>query len=248
MDYKVELEAYEGPLDLLLSLIQKSEIDIYDIPINIVTEQFLSYIKEMEELNLDVTSDFLVMAATLLEIKSKMLLPKEIIIEDGVEIEVDPREVLVQRLLEYKLYKEAAEILKLSETIESMVYYKPRENLSIYKDPIDELKKIDLSQLVKAISNILARNSIKSNRTDFNEINRQEYTLETCIKEIRTKLKLNKKILFSELLSVNTTREEIVTYFLSLLELIKMKKVYVEQDSAFTDLTIARRMDEKNGS
>ncbi|TJX16265.1 segregation/condensation protein A [Tissierella creatinini] len=248
MGYKVELEAYEGPLDLLLSLIQKNEIDIYDIPINMITEQFLESIKDMEELNLEVTSEFLLMAATLLEIKSKMLLPKEKIVEEGVEIEIDPREVLVQRLIEYKLYKEAAEKLKISELIESRVYYKPREDLSIYKDPFEELSKIDLSHLVKAISNIIAKNSVKHNRIDFNEISRQEYTLDICIDEIRTRLKLNKNILFSQLLSSDITREEIVTYFLSLLELIKMKKVYVEQDSAFTDLTISWRLDEDYGS
>lgn len=247
MDYKVEIEAYEGPMDLLLSLIQKSEIDIYDIPINQVTEQFLDYIKEMEELNLEVTSDFLVMAATLLEIKSKMLLPKEKVVEDGVEIELDPRDDLVQRLIEYKLYKEAAERLKVSELIESKVFYKPREDLSIYSNPVDELKKIDLNQLVKAINNIIAKNAVKINTMDFSEISRQEYTLETCINEIRIRLKKTKRFLFSQLLSPNTTREEIVTYFLSLLELIKMKKVYVEQDSAFTDLEITRRMDEEYG-
>lgn len=247
MDYKVEVEAYEGPMDLLLSLIQKSEIDIYDIPINLVTEQFLDYIRNMENLNLEVTSDFLLMAASLLEIKSKMLLPKEKILVDDLELEIDPREALVQRLIEYKLYKDAAERLKLSEIIESRVFYKPQEDLSIYKDPVDELNKIDLNQLVKAIHNILAKNAIKINRVDFREISRQEYTLETCIDEIRSRLNDNKKILFSNLLSTNTSREEIVTYFLSLLELMKMKKVYVEQNSAFTDLMITRRMDEEYG-
>ncbi len=248
MDYKVELDAYEGPMDLLLSLIQKSEIDIYDIPINLVTEQFLDYIEDMEDLNLDVTSEFLLMAATLLEIKSKMLLPKEKVLEDGMEVEIDPRDALVQRLIEYKLYKEAAERLKLSEIIESKVFYKPREDLSIYQDPVDELKKIDLNQLVKAIHNILAKNAVSNNRVDFSEISRQEYTLETCIDEIRLRLRDNRKFLFSQLLSTNTTREEIVTYFLSLLELMKMKKVYVDQDLAYTDLMITRRMDEEYGA
>lgn len=108
MVYKIEVAVYEGPFDLLLSLIQKSEIDIYDIPIDQVTHQFLDYISKMDELNLEVTSEFLVMAATLLEIKSKMLLPQEKIEEDGILIEVDPRRALVQRLIEYKLYKRKA--------------------------------------------------------------------------------------------------------------------------------------------
>lgn len=247
MGYKVTVEAYEGPLDLLLSLIQKSEIDIYDIPINIVTSQFLQYINEMEEFNLEVTSEFLVMASTLLEIKSKMLLPKEKIIEDGLEIEIDPRDILVQRLIEYKLYKEAAEKLKISELIESKVYYKPREDLTNYRDPFEELGKVDLAQLVKAINNIIAKNSKKSRGLTIEEIRREEYTLESCIDEIKIMLKGSKSILFSNLLKENTSREEIITYFLSLLELIKMGSVYVEQDEAFSDLTIMKRMDEENG-
>src|SRR5690606_16700831 len=139
MGYKVAIEAYEGPLDLLLGLIQKHEIDIYDIPINIITEQFLEYIDTMEELNLEVTSEFIVMAEKLVEIKSKMLLAKEKIVEDGIEKEIDPRDELVQRLIEYKDYKGVAEKLKESESNESKVYYKPREDLTVFDDPIEEL-------------------------------------------------------------------------------------------------------------
>lgn len=247
MEYKVAIEAYEGPMDLLLSLIQKSQIDIYDIPINEVTEQFLEFIHDMEELNLEITSEFLVMAATLLEIKSRMLLPKEKVIEDGIEIEIDPRDELVQRLIEYKLYKEAAERLKVSEMTESRVYYKPREDLSIYRDPLDELAKIDLYQLVKAVNNILSRNAIKLNRISYEEISREEYTLEDCIDEIKSRLNFKKRILFSRLISENSSREEVITYFLSILELLKMGSIQVEQDNAFTDIIIINRMDEENG-
>lgn len=247
MEYKVAIEAFEGPMDLLLSLIQKSEIDIYDIPINEVTEQFLDYINDMEELNLEVTCEFLIMAATLLEIKSRMLLPKEKVVEDGIEIEIDPRDELVQRLIEYKLYKEAAEILKISEITESRVYYKPREDLSIYRDPLDELAKIDLHQLVKAVNNILSRNATKLNRIKYEDIYREEYTLEGCIDEIITKLNFKKQILFSQLISDNSTREKVITYFLSILELLKLGSIQVEQDKAFTDIIIINRMDEEYG-
>jgi len=245
MGYNITVAAYEGPLDVLLSLIQKSEIDIYDIPINIVTEQFLEYIEGMEEINLEVTSEFLVMAATLLEIKSKMLLPQEKIVEDGIEIEIDPRDTLVQRLIEYKLYKEIAEKLKISEAIESKVYFKPREDLSIYNDPIEELGKLDLSQIVKTINNIISRNIIENKMLSIEEINREEYTLDECMEEIKIKLLKNNKIIFSDLLSKNTSKEEIITYFLSLLELIKLKSVYVYQDTSFSNLIIKKRMEEE---
>lgn len=245
MTYKISVDAFEGPLDVLLNLIHKSEIDIYDIPINIVTQQFLDYIDKMEELNLEITSEFLVMAATLLEIKSKMLLPKEKIVEDGIEIEIDPRDDLVQKLLEYKLYKEVAEKLKISELMESKVYYKPREDLSIYDDKLEELGKLDLNQLVKAISKIMARSIRENESINFSEIHREEYTLEACIEEIGFMLTKSKKIRFSELLSLETTKEEIITYFLSLLELIRLKNVYVQQDQNLGDLIIIRRMEEE---
>lgn len=244
MSYKIIVDAYEGPLDLLLDLIHKSEIDIYDIPINMVTEQYLEYISEMDEFNLEITSEFVVMAATLLEIKSKMLLPQEKIIEDGIEYEIDPREELVQRLLEYKLYKEVAEKLKISELIESMVYYKPREDLSSYDDPLEELGKLDLGQLVKAINNLIKKSLIENETLSFEEIHREEFTLEFCIDEIKLKLLRSNKFLFSDLLNNKTSKEEIITYFLSLLELIRLRTVYVQQDSTFSDLVINNWMEE----
>lgn len=245
MSYKITVDAFEGPMDVLLNLIHKSEIDIYDIPINIVTQQFLDFIDKMEELSLEITSEFLVMASTLLEIKSKMLLPKEKVVEDGIEIEIDPREDLVQKLLEYKLYKEVAEKLKLSELMESKVFYKPREDLSVYDDKLDELGNLDLNQLVKAISKIMARSLKENESINFNEIHREEFTLEDCIDEISMKLLKSSKIKFSELLSIETTKEEIITYFLSLLELIRLKDIYVKQDQTLGDLFIIRRMEEE---
>lgn len=242
MEYRIVVDAYEGPLDLLLSLIKQAEIDIYDIPINVITEQFLDYIAQMEDLNLDVTSEFLVMASTLLEIKSKMLLPKEKIIQDGIEVEVDPREELVKRLLEYKLYKEAAENLKASEAIESKAYYKPQEDLSEYTNDDDLFGELDLDSLVKAISNIIYRKGINSNLIDIGEITREEYTLDMCIENIRFKLKSFFRIKFTDLINYST-KEEIITYFLSLLELTRLKEVFVYQNEAFSDIIIEKRID-----
>jgi segregation and condensation protein A len=185
------------------------------------------------------------MAATLIEIKSKMLLPQEVIIEDGVEFELDPRDDLVKRLIEYKQFKEAAEVLKISELIESQVYYKPREDLSVYNDPIEELGNLNLAQLVKVINNIISRNTIQEKLLEISEIHREEYTLEDCMDEIEIMLLKSNKFKFSALLNIQTSKEEIITYFLSLLELIKLKSVFVYQDGVFTDLVIEKRMKEE---
>lgn len=244
MEYKIVLNAYEGPLDLLLNLIQKAKIDIYDIPINIIADQFLEYIYDMEKLNLDIASEFLVMASTLIEIKSKMLLPKEKIIEDELEIELDPRAELVRRLVEYKKYKEIAEDLRLSELIESRVYYKPKEDLSDYKDLEFDIGKIDLEMLLKTLHNLLLNRGIKASSIDVSEVQREEFSISECMKDIKLKLTHKDTIKFSELLSYDYNREEIVTYFLSILELIKLRTIYVKQDDLFSDLIINKRIEE----
>ena len=220
MDYKIVLDGFEGPLDLLLSLIEKAKIDIYDIPINIVTEQYIEYIYEMEELNLSIASEFIIMAATLLEIKS--------------------REELIQRLIEYKKYKEVAEELRVSEDIESKVYYKPREDLSQFDDIYEEIQ-FDLKLLLKSINRIIGRRGLGNITLDISEIQREEYTLKDCMKDLLNRLKLKKSINFEELLSENFSKSEIVTYFLTVLELIKLRKIKVIQEKISRELIITSR-------
>ncbi len=239
MTYNVNIEAYEGPFDLLLSLIAKNKIDIHDIPIHLVTEQFINQIKEWEEMNLEVASDFIVMAATLLEIKSKLLLPKEF--EYIEEDQVDPRDELVRKLIEYKLYKDIAENLKLSEETYMKVYYKPQEDVSDYRDPFEELGQVKLLDLVKALENILIRyNKSKPNET-FYEIKREEVSLEECTLNIKEKLELSNKINFTDLLCEGFSLPRIIGYFLSILELVRMKFAYVNQNYNFSDLIIEKR-------
>lgn len=240
MDYKIVLDGFEGPLDLLLSLIERAKIDIYDIPINIITEQYIEYIYAMEELNLSIASEFIMMAATLLEIKSKMLLPQEVIIVDDEEIEIDPREELVKRLIEYKKYKEVAEELRVSEDIESKVYYKPREDLSEFTDIYEDIQ-FDLNLLLKSINRIIGRRGMKNITLDISEIQREEFTLKDCMDELLDKLKLKNRIIFEELLSENFSRNEIVTYFLSVLELIKLRRIKVIQEKIDKELIITSR-------
>lgn len=243
MSYKVSVEAYEGPLDLLLNLIDKNEIDIYDIPINTVTEQFISKLREWEEMNLEVASDFIIMAATLLEIKSKMLLPKEIVVIEGEEIQIDPRDELVKRLMEYKLYKEISQKLKLSEELYKKVYYKPQEDVSDFRDPFQELNAVQMKDLVETLENIIQRHRYNNPQEEFFEIRREEISLEECSEDIEARVRINGKIKFSEVITANTSRSRIIAYFLSLLELMRSRLISVRQDDNFSDMIIEMRGD-----
>lgn len=246
MDYKIMIDAFEGPMDLLLHLIDKAAIDIYDIPINNIAEQFIEYIKHMEELNLDITADFLVMAATLLEIKSKMLLPnKSSFNEMEIETEeLDPRVELVRRLVEYKKYKDIAVELRLFEIMQSKVYYKPKEDLTDYGTNEFEFEGLNIEKLFKSLSKIIEKRSKVNMVLDINEIQREEYTLEKCIHDIKIKLNINDKLTFNDLLKEDSTKNEIITFFLSILELIRMKYINVIQKEDFSDLIIRRRINE----
>lgn len=238
MKYRVELKSFEGPMDLLLHLIKEAEIDIYDIPINVITEEFLEHIKLMEDLNLEVTSDFLLMASTLLEIKSKMMLPKNSI--DKEEEEEDPRDDLVDKILEYKKFKELSEVLRNRETRQAKVYYKPKEE--IIKEEIElELEEMEVGLLLKAINNIIKNRTKEDKKLTISEIQREEYTLEFCIIRVKERLEKKNSIYFSGLLSKQTSVEEIITYFLSILELAKGKFLSISQKQDFSDLILEKR-------
>ena len=245
MEYKVVLDSFEGPMDLLLHLIDKAQIDIYDIPINEITEQYIEYITKMEELDLEVTGEFLVMAATLLEIKSKMLLPKtenESYNEQLELEEADPRLDLVRRLLEYKKYKSVSQELQEYEEVQKKVYYKPKEDLSYFIEEDDELEEMDLSELVKALNNLIIKNQKNQNIIDLNEIQKEEYTLDESIENIKKELEEKEVIKFSHLFDTSSNRKEIVVTFLSLLELIRMKYITIYQEDNFSDIIISRKV------
>lgn len=242
MEIEIKLKSYEGPLDLLLSLISKEKIDIYDIPINHITKQYMEYIYNMEKLDLQIASDFILMAATLLEIKSKMLLPKNMFSDD--EDDEDPREELVKRLLEYKKYKDAANLLKDFEKYESKAYYKPREDLSYLVEDLS-LDKIDLTELLASIKNIISSRKVEIEDNDRKEIRRDKYNIKQCSGNIISKLREKKQILFTELLSDSVCNNEIVTYFLSILELIRVNIITVDQANNFSDILIIRKEGDK---
>ena len=246
INYKVEIDAFQGPMDLLLHLIEKAQIDIYDIPINDITDQFIQHVYQMGEINLEIASDFLVMAATLIEIKSKMLLPNEnAATELQMEMEeLDPRVELVRRLVEYKKYKNASQELRSFEKIQSQVYYKPKEDLFEYEDELFNMEGLDPEALLKSIIKILGRKRSSEISLSINEIQREEYTLEECIEDIKNLLEKDSKLNFSDLINPDITKKEIIVYFLSILELIRMKFINVDQEEDFSDLIISIRPQE----
>lgn len=240
MEYKVILETFEGPLDLLLHLIEKEKVDIYDIPIAKITDQYIEYVKSMQSIDLNMTSEFLVMAATLLEIKSRMLLPVSNVENEQLEMEeVDPREELVKRLLEYKKFKIVAENLKTKGGIQSKVFFKQKEELEEFMgQDTFELEKIDFKELVIAYFNILNKCKEVTNKVELAEIQRDELTIEDCMNDIVAIVKHNKKIKFDELFDETMTRTRLVIVFLSVLELIKLKIIKVAQEQNFGEIII----------
>lgn len=243
MPYQVKIDAFEGPLDLLLHLINRLEIDIYDIPVAQITEQYLLYIKTMNELKLDVASEYLVIAATLLEIKSKMLLPKheEDLNEDDTEFsyEEDPRDELVERLIEYRKYKEAAYDLKSLEEERGLMYTKPPSDLSDFSKEIQPEKtdlNVSLYDMLAAFQKLLRRKKLQKPMAT--KIARQEISIEKRMVEILDELrKLKGRKNFNDLFPYQA-KDHIVVTFLAILELIKRKEIDVEQQENFGDIFI----------
>lgn len=226
--YSVHLDKFEGPLDLLLHLIRKNELDICDIPIAVITRQYLDYIKMMKELNLEVAGDFLVMAATLLQIKSRMLLPVEEP-EEGEEIEGDPRAELIRRLLEYQQYKEAGQVIGARALLGREVFARGAvdpvlEAAQNVEGPIE----VSLFDLVDAFRALLARVPAEH----FHDVAAAEtFSIADCINEILSLLQERDTIRFDELVGDELTRERIIVTFLALLELCRLKMIRIFQDS-----------------
>ena len=238
MSYKIKLEVFEGPLDLLLYLIKKEELDIYDIPITRITEQYLEYIGMMESLDLEMAGEFLVMAATLMQIKSRMLLPPD---PDGTPVdEVDPRAELVRRLIEYKAFKEASERLRDFEQKRSGQFGRFGMNDWIESELLDggESPFVDVSlfDLINAFSKVL-----KSLPKDtFHEVTEDEFSVAEKAHEIFHRLAREPVIRFSSLFRQAKNKSEVIAIFLALLELIRLKEVAVHQPSHFEDIEITR--------
>ena len=225
-----KLEHFEGPLDLLLHLIEKNKIDIYDIPIADITAQYLDYVRQMEREDLNIVSEFLVMAATLLDIKARMLLPREVD-EEGEEI--DPRAELVERLLEYKRYKLLADALADREEGE----------IARYEPPVDLDKLLDgltLAKLKRIFEQVMKRQEDKIDpiRSNFGTIRREPVSLEQKIGQVMSYARRQRRFSFRELLEGQGDKLEIVVTFLAVLELMKIGKIHLSQEETFGDMDI----------
>lgn len=246
----VKLNVFEGPLDLLLHLIEKNKVNIYDIPIVTITEQYLDYVNHMEEEDLDVMSEFLVMAATLIRIKSKMLLPK---VTEEDEEEEDPREELVRRLLEYKMYKYAASELKDLELDGAKAFYKkesiPAEvkNFKPVVDPVALISEYDmnLEKLNEIFKSVMRKQVEKVDpiRSKFKNIEREEISLEAKMAEVREQVRGLAGINFRTLLEMQASRSNIIVTFLAILELMKIGAIQIRQEEIFGEIIIDSRDD-----
>ena len=247
MELSYKLEKFEGPLDLLLHLIEKNKVNIYDIPIAEITDQYMEYVRQMDEENLDVVSEFLVMAATLLDIKSKMLLPAK---ESEDEQEEDPRAELVQQLLEYKMYKCMAYELKDRQIDAEKVLYKvptiPPEVLA-YEEPVDVnelMSGITLARLNDIFQSIIKKQADKIDpvRSKFGKIEKEEVSLSDKMSYVEEYSMHHGHFSFRSLLEAQSGKMEVVVTFLAILELMKMGKIVVSQEYTFDDIKIESKI------
>ncbi len=234
-EYKVRLEIFEGPLDLLLYLIKRDELDIYDISLERITQQYLEYLQAFKELNIDVAGEFVVMAANLIYLKSRSLLPiDQQPPEEDVE-EDDPRWDLIRQLIEYKKFKEAAGELQMRELEQARIFARVGDGSAPEMAPL-HLGEVGIFQLINAFQNVLKRLDAKE---DLREIFGENFTVSDKIERILQSMSGGKSIRFSDLFSQMASRVEIVVTFLALLELIRLKQVRAIQADPFQEIEIA---------
>ena len=229
-DYKIKLEVFEGPLDLLMHLIEKNQIDIYDIPIAVITEQYIAYLKALEEFNIDIASSFLLMAATLLQIKSRMLLPRPSQIVESAE-EEDPRQELVDRLLEYRKFKDMS--IMMGDLLRQREHFFTRlpEEIPV-RIPLP--LGLNINDLVASFAAVW-----ESSIDDYELVSREEFSIQDKMYDIIHLLyKYKGKIEFHQTLIRKGTRSEVVAAFLALLELVKLQRVLVSQQERFSTIYI----------
>ncbi len=236
MSYEIKLDIFQGPLDLLLYLIKKNEIDIYNIPIAIVTEQYLEYLDFMKSMNLDVAGEYLVMASTLIHIKSKMLLP----VHEDEEEPVDPRDELTQQLLEYQSFKTAALNLDSMSVLGRDVFRRTEVNDEVIDDDEHLLEEMSIFQLVEAFKQIVSSMVAE----ELMEIDTERISLSERINEIMERLTKEKVVTFVELLEGMTDRLKVIYTFLALLELMKLRMVKAYQVEPFGAIRIYLAVDE----
>ena len=233
MSVEFKINEFEGPLDLLLHLIKESKMDIMNIEIEEITKQYMSYLESQEKMNLEIASEYLVLASELIEIKSKLLLPN-IKNEDNDEEEIDPREELVNRLLEYQAYKEITKVLQEKEELRREIYTKSPENIKNYVNEVTEsTSDVTLDDLVDAFKRYLERK--RDNKPLNTKITVKEITVSSRRYEIKKLLRVKGKVSFEELFPV-VSREYVVATFLAILEMAKSKELIITQNDTFDDI------------
>jgi segregation and condensation protein A len=229
----IRLDAFEGPLDLLLHLIKREELDIWNIPISRITEQYLEYLEMMKELNINVAGEWLVMAATLIFIKSKMLLPPDPVQETAEPQPEDPRTELIYQLLEHQKFKNAAQMLHTREEVENAVWSKPPEE--VLEDG-KEVVALTLFDLLKAFSEVVRRFESQAQM----ELDQEEVTIERKLIEVRRILLVHDTIVFSTFFNQALSKRHLIVTFLALLELVKLREIWVYQEKTFGEIFITR--------
>lgn len=253
MGIAVKLQAFEGPLDLLLHLIEKNKVSIYDIPIAEITDQYMAYLHEMKKQDLGVMSEFLLMAATLLDIKSRMLLPKEVN-EEGEE--EDPRQELVQQLLEYKMYKYISYELKERRQDAAQVLYHKQdlpEEVKAYKQPVSTeelLAGVTLSGMHRIFVDIIRRqnNRIDPIRSTFGTLQKEEVDMDQMREKVAEYIEQHEVCNFRELLLGRATKMQVIIAFLIILEMMKEGVITIVQEESFGEIHIAKNKTDESGS
>ncbi len=237
-DYPVRLDNFEGPLDLLLHLIRKNEIDIYDIPIALITQQYIEYIELMKELDLDTAGEFLVMAATLIHIKARTLVPRPETGAEDAEDPEDPREALVRRLIEHQRFKAAAELLHERQTVRNAQWGRADERLAdLAGEPFERELEADLFGLLEAFQSVLKRARTRPGVP----LPAAEVSIETRTRQLMERLGQVKACGFEELFAEDGSRVELITTFLAVLEMIRLKLIRVFQSGSCGPIRVYRR-------
>lgn len=244
MSYKVTLDVFEGPFDLLVYLIENAQMNIYDIQVAEITDQYLAFLDEMEQMDVAVATEFMVLASELIEIKSKLLIPR--VSAEGEPIaEEDPRADLVERILEYKRFKKAAKLLAKAEDLDMRTYEKPQEDISRYTENPDEFLRMDLAQFVNAFNLFLhKKHKIAEVKHRYQRIEREKISVEqkiAFIKDFFLGAIKRKKATFSDLLEGKKDRYNKVVTFASLLEMAKSKFVTFEQEELYGEITVIKQ-------
>jgi segregation and condensation protein A len=237
-DIKIRVQSFEGPLDLLVHLIKKNQINVYDIPIALVTEQYLEYLDLMQELNLDVASEFLVMAATLIHIKSRTLLPRPDPAQEDVGLAEDPRDALVRRLLEHQKFKAAAELLHERETLRSAQWTRPDSRVeAIAGDDYEPELEVDLFSLLSAFRLVLQRARERPPML----LPPEQVSIETRIEQLLERLSETQACGFEDLFDDTASRGDMIVTFLAILEMIRLKLIRVFQSERLAAIRIYKR-------